>query len=249
MQIKDLKPNKKNPRKISTAKLKKLQESLVKFGDLSGFVFNRRTRTLVSGHQRQKSLPQDATIKIETKYDAPTKAMTVAEGFVLIDGEKFKYREVDADPTWEMEALLAANKHSGDWDKDLLKLAVIDLPDIDLEIAGFSELEIEELDLPKVSIDDDVTAVTEAPSEEEEEEQSDEDYLKENPGPDSNLAKEQIPSMVNNDAKSAFDNIEEKTDIVGKRFVIIIDCPSEDVKQSLRDTLRPQILESGAKIF
>lgn len=254
MRVKDLKPNAKNPRKISNKKLDALKKSISKFGDLSGFVFNRRSKTLISGHQRQKSIPQDATIKIEVKHEKPTKANTVAEGYVEIDGERFKYREVDADPTWEMEALLAANKHSGEWDKDLLKLAVIDLPDIDLEIAGFDDMEIESLDLPKISIDD-----NEEEEEQEEdidkgahqseafgdEEESDEEYLENNPGPDTSLEKERIPSMVND----AFEKIEEKTEIVNKRFVIIIDCPNEETKQSLRDQLKDLIKESGAKIF
>lgn len=237
MQVKDLKPNKKNPRRISPKKLESLKKSIEKFGDLSGFVFNRRTKTLVSGHQRQKSLPQDATIKIEVRHENPTRALTVAEGYVLIDGERFKYREVDADPTWEMEALLAANKHSGEWDKDLLKLAVIDLPDIDLEIAGFDDSELRdfniEVKMPEVI-------------KEEEEEESDEDYLAENPGPDSQLAKENIPSMVN---ENAFQSIEETTEIVNKRFVIIIDCPSAEKKEELRNLMKEMIEKAGAKIF
>lgn len=262
MKVKDLRPNAKNPRKISDAKLENLKKSLAKFGDLSGFVYNRRSKTLVSGHQRQKSLPADAKIHIEVKHDVPTKAMTVAEGYVLIEGERFKYREVDADPTWEMEALLAANKHSGEWDKDLLKLAIADLPDLDLNLAGFDSLELKAMDIeiPKLEApafsspfvgpasggDPDDSDHYE--DEEEESEGSDEDadkkYLEENPGPDSMLEKERIPSTVN-----AFDAIEEKTDIVGKRFVIIIDCPDEKTKQELREKLRSQVTEAGAKFF
>lgn len=253
MRVKDLKPNAKNPRKISDQKLGALKKSLAKFGDLSGFVYNRRSKTLVSGHQRQKSLPQDAKIVIEVKHDVPTRAMTVAEGYVLIEGERFNYREVDADPTWEMEALLAANKHSGEWDKDLLKLAIADLPDLNLELAGFDNLELKAMDIeiPKIEIPS-LEVKTDEPqdeSESDENEGSDEDadkkYLEENPGPDSRLEKERIPSMVNN----AFDAIEEKTDIVGKRFVIIIDCPDEKTKQELREKLRLQVTEAGAKFF
>lgn len=252
MKVKDLRPNAKNPRKISDAKLENLKKSLAKFGDLSGFVYNRRSKTLVSGHQRQKSLPADAKIHIEVKHDVPTKAMTVADGYVLIEGERFKYREVDADPTWEMEALLAANKHSGEWDKDLLKLAIADLPDLDLNLAGFDSLELKAMDIeiPKFQAPSLPSPIAshEFEDESEESEGSDEDadkkYLEENPGPDSRLEKERIPSTVN-----AFDAIEEKTDIVGKRFVIIIDCPDEKTKQELREKLRSQVTEAGAKFF
>ncbi len=249
MQIKNLNPHKKNPRKISDKKLDVLKKSLAKFGDLSGFVYNRRTATLISGHQRQKSLPPNSKIKIDVNYETPTKANTVAEGYVMVDGERFKYREVDADPTWEMEALLAANKHSGEWDKDLLKLAVIDLPDLDLEIAGFDDMEIKDLDLslpdlpdyPAKHYDDDA---------EEEEEESDEEYLENNPGPDSAVEKERIPSMVNEEKQaSPFDEVNEVTELVNKRIVIIIDCPNEETKQRLREALRESVEKENCKFF
>lgn len=252
MQIKNLNPNKKNPRKISQKKLDVLKKSLSKFGDLSGFVYNTRTDTLISGHQRQKSLPPDAKIKITEKYETPTKARTTAEGFVLVDGEKFKYREVDADLTWEMEALLAANKHSGEWDKDLLKLAVIDLPELDLELAGFDDIEIKNLDLslpdyPSKHYDDDGEIDEEKI---EEEEESDEEYLENNPGPDSAVEKERIPSMVNEEKQpSPFDEVNEVTELVNKRIVIIIDCPNEETKQRLRELLRENVEKENCKFF
>lgn len=252
MKIEDLKPNNKNPRKISEKKKSSLKKSLLKFGDLGGIVFNKKTGNLVGGHQRRNAL-NGASIKIVNKYETPTKTGTIADGFAIIDGEKYSYREVSWDHKTEMEALLSANKNQAEWDKDLLKLAVIDLPDIDLEIAGFDDMEIQSLDLPKISIDD-----NEEEEQEEDidkgahqseafgdEEESDEEYLENNPGPDTSLEKERIPSMVN----EAFEKIEEKTEIVNKRFVIIIDCPNEETKQSLRDQLKDLIKESGAKIF
>jgi hypothetical protein len=56
MQVKDLKPAGYNPRKISKEKLAALKKSLEEFGDLSGIVYNSRTRTLIGGHQRIKNL-------------------------------------------------------------------------------------------------------------------------------------------------------------------------------------------------
>jgi hypothetical protein len=96
MYIKDLKPASYNPRKISDEQLERLKKSLQEFGDLSGIVYNRRTGNVIGGHQRLKCLPPDA--KIEKKdLKERSKTGTVAEGWIVIDGEKFIYREVDWD--------------------------------------------------------------------------------------------------------------------------------------------------------
>ena len=147
MKLKDLAANPKNPRRISERRLAVLKSSLERFGDLSGFVFNRRTKKLISGHQRQKTLSSESEIKITKKHDPPTKTRTVADGYVSIDGEQFKYREVDADETWEAEAMLAANKHGGDWDNDILRQIISGTQNINIEIAGFEIPELEALNI------------------------------------------------------------------------------------------------------
>lgn len=147
MQIKDLKPNPKNPRQITDRRLDLLQASLAKFGDLSGFVENERTGNLISGHQKQKVIPDDAEIVIEKTYDAPTKCRTVAIGYVVIYGERFKYRRVNTDETWEREAMLAANKHGGSWDNARLSELIAKTPGMNLELAGF---EIGEVSVPNI---------------------------------------------------------------------------------------------------
>ncbi len=120
MEIKDLKPNPKNPRVITDDRLDMLKRSLAEFGDLGGFVFNRKTKTLIGGHQRAKVFDQRSKIVIEKKYTKPTKTGTVAEGFVLFDGERFKYREVLWDIVKEKAANIAANRGGGDWDDEAL---------------------------------------------------------------------------------------------------------------------------------
>lgn len=230
MQIKDMKPNAKNPRKISDKQLAALTKSLAKFGDLSGFVYNRRTKTLVSGHQRQKSLPLDSTIKIEVKHETPTASMTVAEGYVLVNGERFKYREVDADATWEIEALLAANQHGGDWDADLLRVAIADVSN--LELTGFDIPELKKFNI------DFTPPVIAAPVV-----QTDEQYVKSTP-----QTTEQIPTA--NPNENQVKDIKEKAmDVVGRRFVIIIDCKDEAHKQELKEKLKPLVTEAQAKFF
>lgn len=227
MKVKDLAPNKKNPRKITDERLEMLRKSLVKFGDLSGFVYNQRSKSLVSGHQRQKVVPPNATIKIETKHKKPTSTGTVADGYVLIDGERFKYREVDWDKKTEAEALIAANAHGGEWDADLLKVLSVDVPNINYELAGIPEFKPPKINTPTFEV-----------------EQSDEEYIEENPGPDSQLNKENISSAA------VFENTEEKKmDVVGRRFVIIIDCDNQEHKDSLKEKLKPLVTEAQARFF
>lgn len=270
MKVKDLKANKRNPRKISGKKLEALKKSLEKFGDLSGFVFNRRTKQLVSGHQRSKSLPPDAKIIIEIKHDEPTDAMTVAEGYVLIGKERFKYREVDADESWEVEALLSANKHGGEWDRDKLALTLADFPTIDLEMTGFEieELEAMDIDFTLMEIDsvqDDVSlGFSKFSSDEEEEEESDEDYIKNHQGPEDSVSKQTFdtinrhkeddpnaePSEVKEvSPEEAFNEVEEQTDIVGKRFIIIIDCKDDEHKKLVKSKIESIVKEEGGNFF
>lgn len=239
MQIKDLRPNKRNPRKISEKKKRALQASVEKFGDLGCLIFNRKSNQMVGGHQRASVLPANASIKVENKYDSPTRCGTVAEGYVLVDGERFRYREVEWDEQTEAEALLAANKHQGEWDSDLLKLMFADLPELNYQVAGFELPELEtmgiKLKMPTFAKPDVVK------------EESDEKYVRETP-----QTTEQIPTANPNQnvvTENPFDRVKEDTEIRNKRIVIIIDCPTQEIKEGLREKLRSQIEESGAKIF
>lgn len=143
MKVADLAPNPKNPRTITDKKLTQLKKALAEFGDLGGLVFNRRTGMLVGGHQRAKLFPKDAEIKVTKSYDKPTKVGTVAEGFVLVRGERFKYREVDWDETREKAANIAANKGAGEWDLSALSDWMREIDDFgfDLDLTMFDEEE------------------------------------------------------------------------------------------------------------
>lgn len=148
-QVKDLKPNPKNPRKIKDQKLEMLKRTLAEYGDLGGFVFNIRSGQLVGGHQRAKVFSQDKVIAIERKYDPPTAVGTVAEGYVEFNGERFSYREVDWAEPKEKAANIAANKGVGEWDMPLLAGWMQELGDLDfdLDLTLFDELERMDLDL------------------------------------------------------------------------------------------------------
>lgn len=141
MRIGDLKPNEENPRKVSDQKLEFLKNSIAEFGDLSGFVHNRRSERIVGGHQRQKVMPPGVTIHITKLYPKPTRIGTVAVGYLLFDGERHSYRQVDWDESKEKAANIAANKGAGSWDDKLLSQWMRDLDEygFDLDLTMFDE--------------------------------------------------------------------------------------------------------------
>lgn len=150
MNLSDLAPSIKNPRKISKEQLASLKESLEAFGDLSGIVYNRTTKRLVGGHQRAKALPENAVITINQTLAHRTKQGTVALGHVSVDGELYAYREVDWDEGTELSANIAANKHGGDWDMSILPdiLLELDAANFNLNLTGFTPDELKNLLAP-----------------------------------------------------------------------------------------------------
>jgi DNA modification methylase len=149
--IGDLTPNPENPRTISDTKLSLLEKSMKAHGDLSGIVFNRRTGNLVGGHQRTKKLDKNAVITITKQYKEPTLKGTVCTGYVLLDGERFSYREVDWDKNQERAANIAANKQAGQWDLPKLGEWMRDLGsfdiDFDLDLTMFDDDERKQFNL------------------------------------------------------------------------------------------------------
>lgn len=157
MNLSDLAPHPKNPRKISDDQLKRLTRSLEKFGDLSGIVFNLKTKRVVGGHQRIKALPSRAKITIETTHKKPTSTGTVATGFIEIKGERFSYRQVSWDEDTEKAANIAANKHGGEWDVPQLTewLSELNLSGFEMDLTGFGSDELEKiLKIEKVGLCD-----------------------------------------------------------------------------------------------
>jgi hypothetical protein len=146
MKVADLIPNKKNPRTVTDEKLAQLKKALDEFGDLSGIVFNRKTKRLVGGHQRSKLLDKNAEIKIVKQFLKPTKVGTIAEGFIDVKGERFAYREVSWSEVKEKAANIAANKGAGEWDLPQLAewLKEID-ENFDIDLTLFDENEIKHL--------------------------------------------------------------------------------------------------------
>ena len=120
LAISDLKPAPYNPRTIDADSLEGLAESMHRFGDLSGIVWNKRSGHLVCGHQRMDALKKQHG-----------KALTVEDGAVITpDGERFPVRIVDLDEHDEQAANIAANSPL---------LAGNFTPDLDPLLAGLKD--------------------------------------------------------------------------------------------------------------
>ena len=143
-----LRPNPKNPRKVTPKKMDMLRRALERFGDLGGVVFNIRSSQLVGGHQRVQSFhAMGGAPVIEQTFDPPTKVGTVRLGYIESNGERFSYREVDWDEATEASANIAANKGAGDWSIPELQEMLFDLDSMnfDLDLTMFDEKEREAL--------------------------------------------------------------------------------------------------------
>lgn len=163
-----------NPRTMSKHDREALRKSLERFGDLSGIVFNVRTKNLVGGHQRVKAFKKakNPKITIEHKYEPMTPAGTVARGIIEIEGfgEPFTYREVDWEIHHEESANIAANRIAGEFDIKRLAEITKDLKDFDpdlVEATGQTDAEVDSLirslneeQKPKENIPNDETTLS-----------------------------------------------------------------------------------------
>ena len=93
LKLEDLKPAPYNPRKIDDKSKKALFESIKKFGDISGIVWNKTTGNLVCGHQRLEVLKQ--------KYPD----LKIVDNVIIAGGKKFPIRIVE----WDIETEKLAN--------------------------------------------------------------------------------------------------------------------------------------------
>lgn len=140
-----------NPRVITERELNGLKTSYDIYGDLSGVVLNVATNTLVSGHQRLKTIGDRKTNVVKTKHK--DKVGTVAIGHIEVQTEngiiKIPYREVKwSDRKAEAAANIAANAGGGQFDNDKLGklLEELDLEDeFTIESIGLDPLTIRQL--------------------------------------------------------------------------------------------------------
>jgi len=140
MEINQLKQYHRNPRKITEKMFNLLGDSIKEFGDLSGIVYNVRTQELIGGNQRTQFFKRnDKDVQITTIPVENSKVGTVAVGYVVYNGEKYNYREVDWDEKKAGQANLNANKMGGFWDNELLAGA---FEMEELKLAGFEDFEL-----------------------------------------------------------------------------------------------------------
>lgn len=157
LQIKDLREASYNPRVISAKRLENLHRSMTTYGDLSGVVFNKRTKNMISGHQRLKNLRgKNVKTKIVTK-PMRDEFGTVAEGHIIAKTSagtlRIPLRIVDwSDKKAEIAANIAANAHGGDFDKAKLGVLLEKLDagkSFDVQTIGLDPLSVRNL-LPKM---------------------------------------------------------------------------------------------------
>lgn len=134
-RIKDLDPAPYNPRTISDDAFDGLGYSLEAFGDISGIVFNRRTRHLVAGHQRVRAL-----------YEKHGNLAIKGGEIRTPGGEVFRLRVVDWDEAKEKAANVAANSQllAGEFTSDLSMV----IGDVNLELGDLAvQLRFDDLQL------------------------------------------------------------------------------------------------------
>lgn len=145
--VRDLTPTPYNPRKEwAEGQGEAFKRSLFEFGDLSGIVKNIRTGNLVGGNKRTDVFRQAEGAEIVKTDQTPDKQGTVAHGYVVADGNRFSYREVDWPEEKEKAANIAANKWSAEWDWEGASQLLQELNGKwDLALTGFQQHELDAL--------------------------------------------------------------------------------------------------------
>lgn len=117
-----MKEYKKNPRKITDDELKALAENIRELGDLSGIIHDLTTDEIIGGNQRSKVINiNKCKVEIIEKYEEPDQWGTVANGYVIWNGQMLNYRQVVWTEEQREKANITANKLGGDFDMTLLK--------------------------------------------------------------------------------------------------------------------------------
>lgn len=111
-----------NPRKISDSEMESLRRSMRFFGVVEPIIVNKRSGSIVGGHQRVKA--------------------AVAEGI-----ESLPVVWVDLDDPAERQLNIALNRIRGEWQDEKLAVVLSGLDDAgaDLSLTGFGEAELEAL--------------------------------------------------------------------------------------------------------
>lgn len=144
IKLTQIEPADYNPRKISEEDKKKLRNSLETFGLVDPIIINLQTNRIIGGHQRYDVLldmVMESDNLAEKEYDLIKKG----DIGLILDIDDLKLENED----YEKALNLALNKISGDWDYDKLSniLDELSISDLDMELTGFDDLELTNLDL------------------------------------------------------------------------------------------------------
>lgn len=143
IKITDLKPAEYNPRRISEEDYQKLKNSISTFGLVDPIIVNLKNMHIVGGHQRYDVLLDEHMLDNDFLAELPMIKLGDV-GFVFTDTNLSI-----ADDDHEKALNLALNKISGEWDEQKLQplLEELELSPIDIQLTGFSEPELEELNI------------------------------------------------------------------------------------------------------
>ena len=147
IKVNDINPAKYNPRKMNDESRRGLKNSMEKCKDISGIVYNKRTKTLIGGHQRWNELRE--------KYGTNLKINHVKDEFFSIDDSVsnnftgYLIRIVDWDKSEEKVANITANTHTiaGEWDLEVLPTLMEEIYEYDPGLKDDFNLGRLELDL------------------------------------------------------------------------------------------------------
>lgn len=136
IKIKDLKPAEYNPRKIDDGELLKLENSVKEFGFVSPIIINLNNNHIIGGHQRYKVISE----------------MTDELNLIKLGDIGLAFMDDDIeikDEEHEKALNIALNKIQGKWDIDKLLelLEDLEMDEMDVELTGFEQGEILELEL------------------------------------------------------------------------------------------------------
>ena len=164
IKITDIIPADYNPRLISESETNKLKNSLSTFGLVDPIVINLKNKHIIGGHQRFDVLI-DQHLEDNKIFDELNLIKLGDIGWVFTDTD-LRIESEDH----EKALNLALNKISGDWDYDKLTTLFSDLKmsNLDVELTGFDDTEIEVLldDFEYNEIFDDIDAGVDEPDEE-----------------------------------------------------------------------------------
>lgn len=143
IKLTDISSAEYNPRKISEAEQLKLRNSIDTFGVVDPIIINLKNNKIIGGHQRYDTL-LDKYMEDNNFFEELNLIRLGDVGWVFPDTD-LKIPTEDH----EKALNLALNKISGEWDTPKLAdlLTELDLSGFGIELTGFDELELDELNI------------------------------------------------------------------------------------------------------